>query len=138
MKNTLLALFLLSNLTSCSQSYRFVGDYEAKYGSIQYLLTLNPDGTFLFRSYNDFKYGAPEPSISGKGTWQSEKNMISFATNPQKDLDHAHTLIFNNSKATFESKFPRNKDNEIIVTKLSFFESDIFWVKGIELKRRNI
>lgn len=74
MKNTLLALCLLTTLTSCSQAYEYAGDYEAKYGLIQYRLTLNPDGTFFFHSYNRYNFGLPpEPSISGRGTWVAEK-----------------------------------------------------------------
>lgn len=134
MKNSFLVLFLMYNLTSCSQAYDIAGVYTAKYGLIQYQLILHTDGRFLFHSYNKYNAGIPpEPSISGKGTWEANKDNIQFATDPQRDLDHNYTLIFNNSRARFERMSPGKEGDKIEVSKLTFFESVIFWVKGIEL-----
>ncbi|HMB63762.1 MAG TPA: hypothetical protein VKN36_11860 [Eudoraea sp.] len=137
MKNSLLVLFLMYNLTSCSQAYDIAGVYTAKYGLIQYQLTLHGDRTFIFNSYNKYNAGTPpEPSISGRGTWEAKKNMILFATDPEQDLDHTYRLIFNNSRAMLKRESPENQADDTVVNRLTFLESDIFWVKGIELVKK--
>ena len=103
------------------------------------LLKLHPNGVFQFDSYNKgLRAGTPaEPSISGRGTWSAINDVIYFATNPDTDIDHNSTLNFNDTKAklTFESS--RDSSNEEAIATLEFFETGIFWINGIELKKRN-
>ncbi len=129
----------MSCLSSCSQSYDMAGEYEKKSRTSIVLLKLYPSGAFQFDSYTKgLKAGTPaEPSISGRGTWSAENDVIYFATNPDTDMDHNSTLNFNNTKAKFKNDSSKDISNEKAMPKLEFFESGIFWINGIELKKRN-
>lgn len=137
MKLIFCTLFLISNLTLFSQSNNFDGDYYRSLGNeevhfIEYKLTLNQDGTFFFHSYD--RHGVlPVVNKYGKGKWIAKGKVITFSTNKQKDFDWKYTLDFNNSKARFVTKHPRDKTDRIIKTKLQFFESEIFWIETIDI-----
>ena len=138
MKKILSAIFLVSTLTSFSQSDKIIGEYFLELGNekhqIEYRLNLNSDGTFGFHSYTNNQNGIP-PIVHtyGKGTWNVDGKVVSFITNKEKDLDEKHTLDFNGSKARFVTKPSRDKTDRIIKTKLKFFESEIFWIKGLDI-----
>ncbi|VAW18294.1 hypothetical protein MNBD_BACTEROID03-2210 [hydrothermal vent metagenome] len=139
MKETFAILILISNLTLFSQSDKIVGNYSLTLGNkenhlVEYKLTLNQDGSFFFHSYSDNKRGIPpEVNKYGKGKWIAENKVITFLLDKEKDFDDKHTLDFNNSKARFVIKSPRDKADRIIKTRLKFFESEIFWIKGIDM-----
>ncbi len=129
---------MMSYLCSCSQSHDIAGEYETKSESGIVLLKLYPSGAFHFDSYNNGFQGLPaEPSISGRGTWRAENDVIYFVTNPDTDIDYNSTLNFNDTKAKFKNDSSNNISNEKAIAKLEFFESGIFWINGIELKKRN-
>ncbi|AXP81572.1 hypothetical protein CJ739_2499 [Mariniflexile rhizosphaerae] len=139
MKLIITTLFLISSLTIFSQSNQIIGDYIRTLGDeeahiIKYKLTLNQDGTFFFHSYSNNKKGIPpEVNKYGKGTWKADKNIISFFTDKKNDIDEKHNLDFENSKARFISKSPRDKTDKIIKTSLRFFESKIFWIEKLQI-----
>jgi hypothetical protein len=122
-----------------SQSNLLVGDYKRRLGKegnhfIEYKLTLNEDGTFIFQYYSNNRKGIPpEVNKYGKGNWRSEDNVITFFSNEQKDFDEPYTLDFNTTKARFISKHPRDKTDRIIKTRLQFLESAIFWIERLEI-----
>jgi hypothetical protein len=129
---------MMSCLNSCSQSPDLAGEYETQSESSIFLLKLYPSGVFHFDSYNNGFQGFPaEPSISGRGTWSAENDVIYFATNPDTDIDYDNTLNFNDTKAKFTSGFSKNSTDKKTIAKLEFFESGIFWIIGVELKKRN-
>lgn len=134
MKNLLFISTLLFSLFSFAQSKEHVGVYKLDLGSKSHFekttLTLNSDGTFLFHFYDYRENGIPkERTKYGKGTWTSEGKLILFSVN-EKDVDDAHVLNFNNSKARFDTKSPRDKSDRIIPTSIRFYKSDIFWMVG--------
>ncbi|MDO5981775.1 hypothetical protein [Flavivirga spongiicola] len=139
MKLILTSLLLISNLILFSQSDKLTGVYNRTLGKegnhlIEYKLTLNQDGTFFFHSYSNNKRGIPpEVNKYGKGKWSAENKIISFFSEKEKDFDEKYTLDFNNSKARFVTKSPRDKTDRIIKTKLKFFESEIFWMRSIDM-----
>ncbi len=144
LKNILMRLFfftliLITNLNLFSQSNSFDGDYYRSLGKkgthfIEYKLTLNQDGTFIFHSYSNNKQGVPpEGNKYGKGNWVAQGNVVTFSSNKQKDFDEKYTLDFNNSKARFVTKHPRDKTDRMIKTKLQFFQSEIFWIETIDM-----
>ncbi|WP_418602946.1 hypothetical protein [Hwangdonia sp.] len=139
MKLIIAISFLISNLTAFSQSNKMVGDYYRTLGSaethiIEYKLVLNQNGIFLFHSYSNNKQGIPsEVNKYGKGKWKVEKNVVSFFTDKENDIDEKHTLDFNGSKARFISKSPRDKTDRIVETNLQFFESKIFWIERLKI-----
>ena len=112
------------------------GTYERKLSStgshiINYTLNLNTDGTFHFHSYDKIDRGIPpERNTYAKGTWTLDKKVVSFSTSPT-DFDEKFTLDFNNSKARFISKHPRDKSDKVVETALRFYESQIGWINSL-------
>lgn len=132
-------LLLIFNLTLFAQSNQFVGDYtrtltEQGKSTIEYKLTLNQDGTFTFHSYSKIEHGnPPEVNKYGKGKWSVKDNLITFSSNKQEDFDAKYTLDFNNSKARFITKNPRDKTDQIVSTRLTFLASEIFWLQRLDI-----
>jgi len=143
MKQFLILFILLFNLTVIAQSESYAGTYERRSemndGSIfEYTINLNSHGTFLFHSYEmHTKTKSPEQHKYGKGKWEADKNIISFSTDEQLDLDETHELNFSNTRARIDRKSPRNKSPEIIPDLMRFFSSDISWVEGKKLVKTN-
>jgi hypothetical protein len=139
MKAIFTILFLICNLTLFSQVDKVVGDYLYTFITtegdlLEYKLTLNEDGTFLFHYYSNLKQrNPPEVNKYGKGKWTIESNVISFFCDKQKDLDQKHILDFTNSKARFVEKSPRNKTDQVTKTRIRFLKSEIFWMERIEI-----
>lgn len=97
-------------------------------------MNLLDDGTFIFHYYSKIKNGIPpEKNYYGKGKWTVEKNVISFFSDKQKDLDDKFTVDFTNTKARFITKLPRDKTDKIVPTKLQFLKSSIAWMNRIDL-----
>jgi hypothetical protein len=134
-------LFLLMSITLFSQSDVLTGEYFFSVGNdeehlIEYTLNLNQDGTFHFHSYRNHKKGIPwEENKYGQGKWSLDGKVVSFSTDKKTDLDEKYTLDFNNSKARFITKPLRDKTERIVETKLQFFESDIFWIERLGIKK---
>ncbi|MDI5949241.1 hypothetical protein [Flavobacterium yafengii] len=139
MKLLLATFLLISNLTVFAQSNSFAGDYNRTLNTpgndmFDYKLTLNQDGTFLFYYHSNIKNGIPpEVNKYGKGKWSAKDNVITFSSNKQEDFDEKYTLDFNNSKARFVTKNPRDKTERIIKTKLTFVESEIPWMQRLDV-----
>lgn len=139
MKLTITALLLIFNLTLFAQSKQIVGDYtrslseEGKH-TIEYKLTLNENGTFEFHSYTKLQGGTPpEVNTYGKGKWSVKNNVVTFSSNKKEDLNSKYTLDFSNSTARFITKNPRDKTDQIVKIRLTFLESKMFWLKGIDI-----
>ena len=126
--------FLIVHLCLFGQTENVIGNYEMKYeatnGSIIYKLALNSDGTFAFHSYSyiDQKIGQKDENLYAKGTWKLNKNLIFFSAG-SNDFDDKHTLDFNNTRARFITKSPRNISDVEIKTSIQFYESNITWIK---------
>ncbi|MFV8370258.1 hypothetical protein [Flavobacterium sp. LB2R40] len=139
MKLLLTTLLLMFNITIFAQSNAFAGDYNRTFSKegnhlIDYKLTLHQDGTFVFHSYSKIKNGIPpEVYKYGKGKWTAKDNVISFSSKKQDDFDEKYTLDFNNSKARFITKNPRDKSDRIIKTRLTFVESEIQWIQRLDV-----
>jgi hypothetical protein len=139
MKLIITTFLFVFSLALSAQSSQFAGDYTRSLGEegkhiIEYKLTLNPDGTFLFHSYSKIKGGIPpEVNKYGKGKWTSKDNMITFSSNKQQDFDEKYTLDFNNSIARFVTKNPRDKTDRVIKTKLTFVQSEIPWLQKLDI-----
>lgn len=135
---SILFLFIASN-TGLSQTNRVNGEYVLKLiedtkHKIEYKLTLTEDGTFFFHSYRFIEYGIPqETQLHGKGNWSLKGTIVSFDTDDKVQMDDKHTLDFSNTKARFITKPLRDKTDRIIKTRIRFFESETFWIKGIDM-----
>lgn len=139
MKLILAILIFIFNHTLSAQSNQIVGDYTRSLSEegkhiIEYKLTLNQDGTFVFHSYSKLQGGTPpEVNQYGKGKWSTKDNLITFSSDKKEDFDEKYTLDFNNSKARFVTKNPRDKSDKIVKTKLQFLESEIHWMQKIDI-----
>jgi hypothetical protein len=139
MKAIFTIMILISNLVSFPQSNKVAGDYSLTIQTnennvFEYNLTLSEDGTFSYHYHSKIIQGIPpEVNKYAKGKWTEKNNVISFSCDKQKDLDEKNTLDFTNTKARFVTKSPRDKTDKIIKTKLMFLESEIFWMKRIDL-----
>ena len=139
MKLLITTLLLISNFALFAQSNQFSGEYTRSLSEegkhiIEYKLTLNQDGTFLFHSYVKMQGGIPpEVNKYGKGKWSAKDNMITFSSDKNEDFDVKYTLDFNNSTARFVTKNPRDKSDKVVKTKLQFLESEIAWMKRIDI-----
>ena len=132
MKPIIFLLFFTYNLCLLAQNESMVGHYEMKFeasnGLIIYKLTLNPDRTFKFHSYRFLEDAlTKEENLYAKGTWNSDNKLIFFSTDSD-DFDEIHTLDFNNTKARFISKSPRNITNKDIKSSILIYHSEIFWL----------
>lgn len=141
MKKIFTLLILISNLTLFSQTQEVLGNYKLTLetkdsSSFKYEVVLSQDGTFSFHYYSNIKQGIPpEVNKYGKGNWTINNNVISFFSDKQKDFDEKFTLDFTNTKARFVTKSPRDKSDKIIKTQLRFLDSEIFWMRRIDIDK---
>lgn len=139
MKLIITTLLLIFNLTLFAQSNQFAGDYTRSLSDegkhiIEYKLTLNQDGTFVFHSYTKIQGGIPaEVNKYAKGKWTAKDNLITFSSNKKEDFDEKYTLDFNKSIARFVTKNPRDKSDKIVKTRLTFLESGISWLQRLDI-----
>jgi hypothetical protein len=139
MKALVTFLVFISSLTLFSQETKVDGEYALKLGNednnlFEYNLTLNQDGTFEFHYHSVARKAIPpEAHKYGKGNWKAEYNIITFSADKQKDFDEKYTLDFNNSKARFVTKSPKDKTDKIVKTRIKFFASDISFMSTIDL-----
>ncbi|WKL48076.1 hypothetical protein Q1W71_24390 [Flavobacterium pectinovorum] len=139
MKLIITTLLLIFNLTLFAQSNQFSGDYTRSLSDegkhiIEYKLTLNQDGTFVFHSYTKIQGGIPpEVNKYAKGKWTAKDNLITFSSNKKEDFDEKYTLDFNKSIARFVTKNPRDKSDKIVKTRLTFLESGISWLQRLDI-----
>ncbi len=141
MKKIFTLLILISNLTLFAQTQEVLGNYKLTLetkdsSSFKYEVVLSQDGTFSFHYYSNIKQGIPpEVNKYGKGNWTINNNVISFFSDKQKDFDEKFTLDFTNTKARFVTKSPRDKSDKIIKTQLRFLDSEIFWMRRIDIDK---
>lgn len=142
MKSLILIVTFAASHFLIAQTPSLQGDYELTlgtnddWGEIKYELSLKHDGTFSFHFYRKLAKN-PEENKYGQGTWKSTKNQVYFTSSPD-DLDDDHTLNFNNSIARFKFKSPRDKSDRNIKTALIFYESEIFWVEGMQIFKADV
>lgn len=141
LRNLFTLIFLISTLTSFSQTDQMFGEYFLELGNekhlIEYRLILNPNGTFIFHSYTNHEAGIPPIANKyGKGTWAADGKVVSLLSNREIDFDEKHTLDLSNSRARFITKPSRDKTDRIIKTRLKFFDSEIAWIKGMEIFKK--
>ena len=139
LRNILFFGLLSCHLAFFAQSKIEHGNYQVNFldaenEGIQYTLTLNEDKTFKFHFFRKPK-GAnnPQENYYAKGTYTSENNLIFFDAHDDLDLNEDYTLNFKNSKARFNTKSPRDVSTRVVKTSVKFYDSELFWVKGLEL-----
>jgi hypothetical protein len=144
MKHLLILLCLIFSLSLSAQSTKYHGNYEfileMKDGAvINYTLTLNPNGTFLFRYYRKLTCDTcKEENSYGTGVWKAQKKLIFLSTDKENHINDTYTLNLNNTKARYISKSPRDKSAREIKTGLKFYASEVTWLKGKDLYKTDL
>ena len=139
-KFTVFLFLCIFGQVTIAQSTSYEGTYKVRHEAINAIfentLILNADETFSFHSYtNHFNATPSEKDTYGKGTWRAKKNIISFFTDEENELDEKNTLNFSNTKARVDRKSIRNKSPEVIADKMRIYESNIAWVQGMKLEK---
>ncbi len=139
MKTICIAFFLFLFINSNAQVNPFVGTYflegNAINAKIAYSLSLEADGTFLMHFYRKLVCDScVEENWYGSGKWASEKNIVTFLQEKQEEKNSINLHL---SKARIDTKSPRNLSDKIVKTKLTFYDSDVFWVKGLKLYKKD-
>jgi len=141
MRHVITILLLVLGPTSSTQVEKYAGVYEMRHEAqnalIEYRLSLNPDGSFLFQSYSKHNRAiTPVTDIYGKGKWSVKKDLILFSVDEENDIVQEYSLNFNETKARYKTKSPRDLSQSVVKTSLIFYDSNIFWVKGMELFKK--
>jgi hypothetical protein len=102
---------------------------------LKWTLTLHEDGTFFYHFFRDISAISTnkEENFYGKGTWKADGNLVFFNTDKKTEMDEIYNIHFTNSKARYITKSPRDTSDKIVKTALRFYESDLFYIKGLEL-----
>ena len=138
MKNMLVILITVCCLFNLSgvKAQDFAGVYKTEFNTknaeIQYTLELTADGRFSFHQFEDHQCDSCEVKNKyAKGRWVADDLAIIFYTD-REDLDEKFTLDFTNSGARYLTKSARDRSDRVVRTRLQFFKSDIFYLKGVE------
>lgn len=127
MKYIIIKLFMLLGVNLFSQSEQYVGNYEDKTKPeseiiVEYKLSLNLDGTFLFHFYqNQICY---IDDLKAKGKWTTVNNVIIFYVANEVDIDETRMLYFDKTKAKVKNGF------------LEFFDCKTSWLNKLVLKKK--
>ena len=141
MKNYIALFLLCTAFSTIAQTEKFIGKYQlSNYHNINNdvltrILNVNSDNTFSFHEYQNSKGFINPKNSYGKGTWTAKGNYIYFHTQ-KSDITNKYTLNFNNSKAVYKSKHPRDKSNRIIIPHLLFLKTDLFWMERVKLDKK--
>ncbi|MDP5158510.1 MAG: hypothetical protein NWQ07_08040 [Flaviramulus sp.] len=132
-----LIFFISSHVFTQAGVYIIDNNHKHSDGTkLNWTLTLNEDGTFLYHFFRDISAISKANSAEkfyGKGTWQAEGNLVFFYTDKNTEMDDVYKINFTNSKARYITKSPRDKTDKVVNTALRFYESDLFYIKGLEL-----
>ena len=142
MKSVLILFFLFFTTANQAQISDYVGIYilkeEAENGVVQHKMALDEEGTFLFSSFfspNDSDGKMLEiKSMYGSGKWRVNGNELFFVVDKEEDFDKDRILDFSKTRARMQ-KPPKGTDGETGSAQLVFFDSDIFWIKGLILNK---
>lgn len=136
MKYSIAFLFFIWSVSSKAQDISgvYLLHTNSEKFELKRTLTLHQDGTFSFHNYKRDENGIPkETNTYGKGHWKIDKKVVSFSSS---SLDGTFTLDFNETKARYISKSPRDTSDRVIKTALRFYQSNLFWVKGMTLEKQ--
>ena len=144
MKYLFFILFILGQCKALAQTESDAGTYGKRSESsasqtvLEYTLNLKSDGTFSIHIYRNLEPTQPKENWFGKGTWVQEgTHTLIFYTNMETDLDKTYTLNLTNTRARSNRKSSRNNSTEVVQESIRFFQSDIIWLKGLELLKKD-
>lgn len=143
MKKTLLVFFatLCAIISTYSQSITgtYSNRWEAPTGEgISYTLTLKPDGTFVFY-VNQTYFDNSEKTTKAYGTWETNNHLLVLTTQTEDETSMGLIKDLNNNKARYHKVSERKKLNSDEKSSLKFYQSNVFYVKNMELfKMENI
>lgn len=141
MKTLLLSIVIACSVILSAKSQTIEGTYTNKWESssgefVAYTLTLNPDGSFAFKSYQKFLGQEEEKRTTATGTYKFENYLLVLATDLSNETDNALIANLNNCKARLSKISTRKVNSTGEKPSLKFYQSDVFYAKGMELYKQ--
>lgn len=141
MKTLLLSIVITCSCFLSALSQTIEGTYTNKWESsngefVAYTLTLNPDASFTFNSYQKFLGQEEEKRTTAKGTWKFENYLLVLATGESNETDTVLIANLNNSKARYTKVSTRKVNASGEKPSLKFYKSDVFYAKGMALYKQ--
>lgn len=139
---SLLLIFLTTLATITMHAQDIEGTYSNKWVSktgegIEYVLTLNEDGNFLF-NYTRMYRNADETNIEVQGTWSLENHLLVLNADDDSEKENMIAAGLDLNKARFVSVSPRNPKFNLVKPSLKFYESEVFYAKDMELIKTEV
>lgn len=137
MKHFLITLFASFAFSFAVQSQNIEGTYTNTWeseagGALTYTLTLHSDSTFQFVSHRVFETSIPSKTITADGTWNNNNRLLILATEVSSEtIDLVEKL--NKNKAKYKAYPPRHRKFKLVKPSLKFYESEVFYAKGMKL-----
>lgn len=135
---SILYIFLIAFSTLSVQSQNIEGTYANKWVSnsgegIAYKLTLQPDGNFIFNHTRLHLNSQLDTEVEVLGSWSLEGHLLVLKTDATVDDTDKIASRLDLNKARFVSVSSRDPKFNLVKPSLKFYESDIFYAKGMEL-----
>ncbi|MEO6348915.1 MAG: hypothetical protein ABIO60_13510 [Aquaticitalea sp.] len=141
MKNLLTLLWVSCVFCSTTLAQTMEGTYSNTWensagASLTYTLTLKPNGTFLFESYRIYETADPSKFVAVKGTWAQNDRLLTLNTETSAGDDELVKNL-NSTQARLEEYSPRHIQYGKIKPSLKFYESEVFYAKGMKLEKES-
>ena len=135
---TFILFFTLALITLPINSQTIEGTYsnrwEAPTGeALEYSLTLQEDGSFVFYTTRVYRSELPDKKISATGTWNLNGHLLQLNTSNDVESQNSLQSKLDTSKARFITISPRNPNFNLVKPSLKFYESEVFYAKDMEL-----
>lgn len=126
--------FSLNAQTTSSIAGTYTNKWESNSGeALEYSLTLDADGSFIFQSNRLFDSVESEKTLTAKGSWKLQNQILVLFTDPNDFNNNELSLHLNNTKARFVNISPRNTNFSLVKPSLKFYKSEVFYAKDMEL-----
>ncbi len=146
MKTILLCIVMTCSIFISAKSQSIDGTYTNKWESpsgefVAYTLTLEPDNSFTFYTNKKFLGQESIKRSKAKGTWKIENYLLVLITDVSDGGDELDELLLanlNNCKARYVNVSARKANISDQKTSLKFYQSDLFYAKGMELIKQEL
>ncbi len=128
------SLFSVNAQTASSITGTYINMWESNSGeALNYTLTLEADGSFIFQSKRSFANIESEKTLTATGSWKLQNQLLVLLADPNDTNSNELTLQLNNTKARYVSISSRNPNFNLVKPSLKFYKSEVFYAKDMEL-----
>jgi len=138
MKNAIILLFLVFNISTNNTTSDVFGKYMKKFetkegNTFGFLLDVYKEGKFTLQCYRKIVTKNPvEEVIYARGNWSVKDNSIIFKSFKNDSSPNKKMIDITGVKAEFKAKSGNTNKSSF-----KFYNSDIPWLKGLEVFRLN-